>query len=53
MSKVDEPDDPVWFESPTYVYDAVEVPALVFELYDGVGVRLRPPAPVTATLHTV
>jgi hypothetical protein len=53
MSNVDEPDDPVWLESPAYVYEAVEVPALTLETYEGVGVRLNPPAPVTATVHTV
>jgi hypothetical protein len=36
------------------MYVAVEVPAFVFDAYDGVRpVRLNPPAPVTAAEHTV
>jgi len=35
------------------VYDAVPVPTLVFDEYVAVGVRLSPPAPVTATVHGV
>jgi hypothetical protein len=34
------------------VYEAVAVPAFVFDEYDGVNpVRFNPPAPVTAAEH--
>ena len=53
MVKVAEPDDAAWFESPAYEYEAVAVPAAVFDVYVAVGVRLSPPAPVTETVHGV
>jgi hypothetical protein len=54
IENVSEPCDDVWFASPTNEYDAVDVPAPVFDVYDGVRpVRLNPPAPVTEAEHNI
>ena len=44
---------PSWFASPANVAEALAEPALVLFVYVAVGVRLNPPAPVTATVHGV
>ena len=43
----------LWFASPAKLYAALAVPAFVLLVYVAVGVKLRPPAPVTATVHGV
>jgi len=54
IENVSEPCEPEWFASPAKVYVAVEVPAFVFDVYDGVRlVRFNPPAPVTEAEHSV
>ena len=55
IENVVESDEPEWFVSPAYVYDAdaVPVPTAVLPEYNGDGVDDRPPAPVTATEHGV
>jgi len=54
MVNVSEPDDPAWFASPAKVYDAVDVPAPVLDVYVGVRPdKFNPPAPVTAAEHGV
>ena len=55
IENVVESDEPEWFVSPAYVYDAdaVPVPTAVLPEYCGVGVNDRPPAPVTDTEHGV
>ena len=54
IENVSEPCDAEWFTSPTNEYDAVEVPAFVFDVYDGVKpVKFNPPAPVTDAKHSI